>query len=140
MDQITVKFSSKSVNESFSRMIVSAFAMRFDPTIEELSELKTAVSEAVTNAIVHAYTYKTGYITMKLSASEDNVIKIIIKDTGSGIENIDLARTPCFSTGSEDRAGMGFTIMESFTDKLRIKSAPGKGTTIIMEKRIVKRK
>lgn len=140
MDQINIKFASRSVNESFSRMVVSAFAMRFDPTIEELSELKTAVSEAVTNAIVHAYTDKTGYITMKLSSTDDNVIKITIKDNGSGIENIDLARTPCFSTGAEDRAGMGFTIMESFTDKLRVKSSPGKGTTIIMEKRIVKRK
>lgn len=139
MEKTYVRFESRSINESFSRMIVSAFAMRLDPTIEELSELKTAVSEAVTNAIVHAYQDKTGYISMTLSV-HDNTIRITIKDKGKGIDDIDLARTPCFSTGSDDRAGMGFTIMESFTDKLKVKSSPGKGTAVTMEKRIVKRK
>lgn len=139
MEKTYVRFESRSINESFSRMIVSAFAMRLDPTIEELSELKTAVSEAVTNAIVHAYQDKTGYISMTLSV-HDNTIRITIKDKGKGIDDIGLARTPCFSTGSDDRAGMGFTIMESFTDKLKVKSSPGKGTTVTMEKRIVKRK
>ena len=127
---------SKSINESFCRMVVSAFAGPFDPTIEELTDLKTAVSEAVTNCIVHAYANTCGKIYITGQLLQDNIIKIKIKDNGLGIENIQKAMTPLFTTGSTDRAGLGFTVMQSFCDRVRVSSSVGRGTTVTLIKKI----
>ncbi len=127
---------SKSINESFCRMVVSAFAGPLDPTIEELTDLKTAVSEAVTNCIVHAYANTCGKIYITGQLLQDNIIKIKIKDNGLGIENIQKAMTPLFTTGSTDRAGLGFTVMQSFCDRVRVSSSVGRGTTVILTKKI----
>lgn len=133
---IKMEFLSKSVNEAFSRSAVAAFAAQLDPTIEELNDIKTAVSEAVTNAIVHAYGNNMGKISVRLRITDDDELEIVIKDWGRGIEDIDKAREPLFTTGGDDRSGMGFTIMESFMDKLRVRSTPEKGTTVTMKKKI----
>lgn len=133
---------AKSVNESFSRMLVSAFITNLDPTIEEISDIKTAVSEAVTNCIVHAYSgveekKKKIYISGQIFS--DKLVLIKISDKGIGIPDIHQAMQPMYSgSGSEERSGMGFSIMESFTDGLKVKSTPGKGTTVIMKKYIGK--
>lgn len=127
---------SKSINESFCRMVVSAFANPLDPTIEELTDLKTAVSEAVTNCIVHAYANTCGKIYITGQLLQDNIIKIKIKDNGLGIENIQKAMTPLFTTGSTDRAGLGFTVMQSFCDRVRVSSSVGRGTTVTLTKKI----
>lgn len=134
-----VTFLSRSSNEGFARVCVAAFVAQLDPTVEELAEIKTAVSEAVTNCIVHGYKDTLGKIRLQVSIFDDNRIRITIRDYGNGIENVELAMEPCYSTGGEDRAGMGFTIMESFMDKLRVKSQPEKGTTVTLERRIIKR-
>jgi stage II sporulation protein AB (anti-sigma F factor) len=110
-----------------------------DPTLEEVNDIKTAVSEAVTNAIVHAYPDTLGKIVMKLCILEGNVLEIVVKDWGIGIPDVEQARTPLFTTGSEDRSGMGFTIMESFMDLLRVRSTPGKGTIVTMRRKIARR-
>lgn len=127
---------SKSINESFCRMVVSAFAGPLDPTIEELTDLKTAVSEAVTNCIVHAYANTCGKIYITGQLLQDNIIKIKIKDNGLGIENIQKAMTPLFTTGSTDRAGLGFTVMQSCCDRGRVSSSVGRGTTVTLTKKI----
>ena len=127
---------SKSINESFCRMVVSAFAGPLDPTIEELTDLKTAVSEAVTNCIVHAYANTCGKIYITGQLLQDNIIKIKIKDNGLGIENIQKAMTPLFTTGSTDRAGLGFTVMQSFCDRVRVSSSVGRGPTVTLIKKI----
>ena len=127
---------SKSINESFCRMVVSAFAGPLDPTIEELTDLKTAVSEAVSNCIVHAYANTCGKIYITGQLLQDNIIKIKIKDNGLGIENIQKAMTPLFTTGSTDRAGLGFTVMQSFCDRVRVSSSVGRGTTVTLTKKI----
>lgn len=127
---------SKSINESFCRMVVSAFAGPLDPTIEELTDLKTAVSEAVTNCIVHAYANTCGKIYITGQLLQDNIIKIKIKDNGLGIENVQKAMTPLFTTGSTDRAGLGFTVMQSFCDRVRVSSSVGRGTTVTLTKKI----
>ena len=132
-------FISRSVNERFARMSVAAFATQLDPTVEELAEIKTAVSEAVTNCIVHAYGSDLGTIKMKMQLFDSNVLRITVRDFGRGIDDVEKAMEPCFSTGADDRAGMGFTIMESFSDRLRVSSKPGKGTKVEMERKIVKR-
>ena len=132
-------FISRSVNERFARMSVAAFATQLDPTVEELAEIKTAVSEAVTNCIVHAYGSDLGTIKMKMQLFGSNVLRITVRDFGRGIDDVEKAMEPCFSTGADDRAGMGFTIMESFSDRLRVSSKPGKGTKVVMERKIVKR-
>ena len=132
-------FISRSVNERFARMSVAAFATQLDPTVEELAEIKTAVSEAVTNCIVHAYGSDLGTIKMKMQLFDSNVLRITVRDFGRGIDDVEKAMEPCFSTGADDRAGMGFTIMESFSDRLRVSSKPGKGTKVVMERKIVKR-
>ncbi len=138
-NKMEVTFLSKSSNESFARVCVAAFVAQLDPTVEELAEIKTAVSEAVTNSIVHGYKDRLGKIKLQTYILEDNKIRITVKDSGDGIENIEMAMEPCYSTGGEDRAGMGFTIMESFMDRIRVKSISGKGTTVTMERRIIKR-
>ena len=139
LNYIKLEFPSRSSNEAFARTAAAAFATQLDPTMEELGDIKTAVSEAVTNAIVHAYPDSIGRISMRLRILEGNVLEISIRDWGKGIENVEQAMTPLFSTGGEDRSGMGFTIMGSFTDKLRVRSTPGKGTTVTMLRAICPR-
>ena len=117
-NEFKLSFDSKSVNESFCRLVVAAFVTPLDPTIEELTDLKTAVSEAVTNCIVHAYNNSCGKIYITGQILDDNFIKIRIKDKGLGIENVQKAMTPLFTTGSSDRSGLGFTVMQSFCDRL----------------------
>ena len=132
-------FPSKSSNEAFARSAVACFAAQLDPTLEELGDIRTAVSEAVTNCIVHAYPDKLGNITLLCRILKDNVLDIVIKDRGVGIADIEQAKRPSFTTGGSDRSGMGFTIMESFMTNLEITSTPGKGTTIHMRRRIQRR-
>lgn len=127
---------SRSVNESFARVAVSAFASQLDPTVEELSDIRTAVSEAVTNCIVHAYREKNGKIYINCDIYENSVIRIKIRDTGCGIDDVKQAMQPLFSTLGGERAGLGFAVMESFMDKIRVRSALDKGTTVTMEKKI----
>lgn len=133
-NQMTLEFPSKSINESFARAAVACFAAQLDPTLDELGDIKTAVSEAVTNSIVHGYPDTIGTITLRCRILAGNVLDIVIKDKGRGIENVEEARQPMFTTGGADRSGMGFTIMESFTDKLRVRSTMGKGTVVTMVK------
>ena len=131
---IKLEFPSKSCNEAFARTAAAAFAAQLDPTLEELGDIKTAVSEAVTNAIVHGYPDTLGRIAMRLRIIKGNTLEISIRDWGKGIEDVQQAMTPLFSTGGEERSGMGFTIMGSFMDKLRVRSTPGKGTTVVMQR------
>ena len=133
---IKVEFPSHSSNEGFARSAVSAFASQLDPTLEELGDLRTAVSEAVTNAIVHAYPDSIGRILLRLRIPEENTLEITVRDWGRGIEDVEKAMRPLYTTGGEERSGMGFTIMSSFMDKLRVRSQPGKGTSVTMRKRI----
>ena len=135
-----LEFPSRSANEAFARSAVSCFASQMDPTIEELGDIRTAVSEAVTNAIVHGYPDSMGLITLRCRILKDNVLDIVVKDKGIGIADIQQARQPLFTTGGADRSGMGFTIMESFMTNLEISSAPGKGTTVHMRRRLQRRK
>jgi stage II sporulation protein AB (anti-sigma F factor) len=138
-NQVTLEFPSRSANEGFARASAACFAAQLDPTLEEVSDIKTAVSEAVTNAIVHAYPDTLGRIVLKLRLKEGNVLEIAVRDWGVGIADVEQARTPLFTTGNEDRSGMGFTIMESFMDAVRVRSTPGKGTTVTMARRIARR-
>ena len=138
-NQMILEFPSKSVNEGFARSAVACFAAQLDPTLDELGDIKTAVSEAVTNCIVHAYPDTIGNITIRCRILKDNVLDIVIKDKGTGIEDIDQARTPMYTTGGEERSGMGFTIMESFMHQLKVSSQKGKGTTVHMKRKILKR-
>ena len=135
-----LEFPSKSTNEAFARSAVSCFAAQMDPTIEELGDIRTAVSEAVTNAIVHGYPDELGIITVRCRILKDNVLDIVVKDKGVGIPDIAQARTPMYTTGGADRSGMGFTIMESFMTDLYIQSELGKGTSIHMRRRLQRRK
>ena len=138
-DQVVITFTSRSANEGFARACAACFAAQLDPTLDEVADIKTAVSEAVTNAIVHAYPDRLGKIVLRLRLYEDNEREIQIKDTGVGIPDVTQARTPLYTTGGEERSGMGFTIMESFMDTLSVRSRPGKGTTVTMRKRIARR-
>ena len=138
-NQVILEFPSRSANEGFARTAAACFAAQLDPTLEEVNDVKTAVSEAVTNAIVHAYPDKLGKVVLKLRIKEDHVLEIVVKDWGVGIEDVAQARTPLFTTGSEERSGMGFTIMESFMDTLKVRSTPGKGTTVTMSRKIARR-
>ena len=133
---VTLEFLSRSSNEGFARAAAAGFAAQLDPTLDELGDIKTAVSEAVTNAIVHGYPDQLGKIVMKLKLLENNTLEITVRDWGKGIEDIQQARQPLFTTGGEERSGMGFTIMESFMDRLTVKSIPGRGTTVTMRRRI----
>ena len=136
---VTMEFLSRSSNEGFARVAAAGFAAQLDPTLDELGDIKTAVSEAVTNAIVHAYPDKLGKIVLKLKIREGNVLEITVRDWGKGIEDIQQAREPLFTTGGEERSGMGFTIMESFMDRVNIRSAVNRGTSVVMRKRIAAR-
>ena len=139
INQMSIKFQSRSNNEAFARQAVAAFAAQLDPTIEEINEIKTAVSEAVTNCIVHAYRDTLGYITVAAKLYDDGEIQIVVRDKGCGIADIQQARQPMFTTGDAGRSGMGFTIMESFMDRLRVRSREGVGTQVTMTKRIAAR-
>ena len=136
---IKFEFPSRSVNEGFARAAAAAFAAQLDPTMDELGDIKTAVSEAVTNCIVHAYPDSLGKVTMRLRILGGDTLEISVKDSGRGIEDVARAREPLFTTGGEERSGMGFTIMESFMDKLTVRSKPGKGTTVTMRRTIARR-
>ncbi len=131
-----LEFLSKSANESFARVVVAAFASQLDPTLEELSDIKTAISEAVTNSIIHGYEYGDGIITLE-SSIYDNEIVIRVKDKGKGIEDIKQAMEPFFTSKPNlDRSGMGFTVMETFMDDLKVESSSEEGTIITMKKKI----
>ena len=138
-NEMKLVIPSNSANESFARTAVAAFMSQLDPTIEEMTDVKTAVSEAVTNCIVHAYRDTIGTIWIEARIYDDGRIFISVKDKGCGIPDVSKAREPLFTTGGSERAGLGFAVMESFTDKLRVRSAVGKGTTVTMEKRIAQR-
>lgn len=139
-DTLKMAFESRSVNEGFARAAVAAFAARLDPNLEELSDIKTAVSEAVTNCIVHAYPDEVGliHITVVTDAAA-GVIRVSVRDSGVGIPDVAQARTAMFTTGGTERSGMGFTVMESFMDDVRVRSRPGKGTTVTLTRRITPR-
>ena len=139
INEAAITFVSRSANEGFARTTAACFAAQLDPTLDEVNDIKTAVSEAVTNAIVHAYPDKLGKIVMKLRILEGGILELTVRDWGRGIDNVQQARQPLFTTGGEERSGMGFTIMESFMDKLTVKSTPGKGTVVSMRKHIVPR-
>ena len=134
-----LEFPSRSSNEAFARSAVAAFAAQLDPTLDELGDIKTAVSEAVTNCIVHAYPNELGPIFIKAKIIGDNVLDITVKDRGCGIADIEQARKPMFTTGGEERSGMGITIMESFMTEFRIQSTLHKGTSVHMKRRILPR-
>ena len=134
-DEIKLIIPSRSANESFARVAVGAFIARFDPTLEELNDIKTAVSEAVTNCIVHAYKDTIGKIYITVSADGETV-KLRIRDYGCGIPDVEKAMEPLFTTGGEERAGLGFAVMQSFTDKIKVRSAVGKGTTVTLQKKL----
>ena len=134
-----LEFPSRSSNEASARSAVACFAAQLDPTLEELGDIKTAVSEAVTNCIVHAYPDGFGTIMLRCRILKDNVLDIVVKDRGVGIADIEKARKPMFTTGGADRSGMGFTIMESFMTSLTITSQPEKGTTVHMRRRLQRR-
>ena len=136
---MVLEFPSRSANESFARTAVACFAARMDPTMEELGDIKTAVSEAVTNCIVHAYPDELGVIIMKCRILDNGILEIVIKDRGRGIEDLSKAMQPLYTTGNDERSGMGFTIMESFMTSLKVKSVPGKGTVVHMRRKIVNR-
>ena len=135
-----LEFPARSVNEGFARAAVAAFAAQLDPTLAEIGDIKTAVSEAVTNAVVHAYPDKLGTVQVRVRILQDERLEIVVKDHGIGITDVARARTPLYTTGGEERSGMGFTIMESFMTSLQVTSKPGKGTTVHMKRKIVQRR
>ena len=139
MNEVSLEFPSRSSNESFARSAVACFAAQLDPTLNELEDIKTAVSEAVTNVIVHAYPDAIGTVQLKLRICPGNILELTVKDKGRGIPDVEKARQPMFTTGGEERSGMGFTIMESFMDKLTVRSVMGRGTTVIMKKKLAPR-
>ncbi len=136
VNSFSLNIPARSANEGFARAAVSAFASQLDPTIEEISDIKTAVSEAVTNCIVHAYKEKDGKIYITASISDTGELKIKIRDKGCGIDNIEMAMQPLFTTVGGERAGLGFAVMQSFTDGIKVRSKVGQGTTVTMVKKI----
>ena len=137
---MTLEFPSKSSNEAFARSAVACFAAQLDPTLEELGDIRTAVSEAVTNCIVHAYPDALGIISVRCRILKDNTLDIVIKDKGVGIDNLEQAMRAMYTTGGSDRSGMGFTIMESFMTTFNVVSERGKGTTVHMRRKLQRRK
>ncbi len=141
VNEIKITLESRSVNEGFARSAVAVFASQLDPTVEEITEIKTAVSEAVTNCIVHAYKDDIGLIYINAKIFDDNSIRIRIRDNGCGIQNIEQAMEPTFTTdAASERAGLGFAIMQSFTDKIKVFSTLGKGTSVVLQKKIKSKK
>lgn len=138
-NEVTLEFLSRSSNEGFARSAVACFAAQMDPTLNELEDLKTAVSEAVTNAIVHGYPEALGKVLVKVRICPGNVLELTVRDHGRGIPDVERARQPMFTTGGAERSGMGFTIMESFMDSVAVRSTPGKGTSVVMRKKLASR-
>ncbi len=134
-----LEFPSRSANEAFARSAVACFAAQLDPTMEELGDIRTAVSEAVTNCIVHAYPQELGTVMLRCRILKDNVLDIVVKDKGVGIPDVEQARRPMYTTGGAERSGMGFTIMESFMTSITVTSEPGKGTTVHMRRKLQRR-
>lgn len=139
INEMKVTFPSRSANEGFARAVVASFLSQLDPAVDELSDLRTAVSEAVTNCIVHAYRNTIGDITVQMRLYENGRAVVKVRDRGCGIENVEQAMEPLFTTGGDDRSGLGFSVMESFTDRLKVTSRKGKGTVVTLEKYIVLR-
>ena len=139
INEMKVTFLSRSANEAFARAAVAAFAAQLDPAVDELADLRTAVSEAVTNAIVHAYPDRLGVVTLTVRLFENGRIQVQVKDKGRGIPDVNKAMEPLYTTGGEERSGLGFSVMESFTDRVRVRSAVGKGTAVTLEKYIAPR-
>ena len=137
---IKLEFPAKSANEALARSAVAAFAAQLDPTLDEIGDIRTAVSEAVTNAVVHAYPDSLGTVWLRARIIDGEVLEIVVKDRGIGIPDIPQALQPLFTTGGDDRSGMGFTIMDNFMDKLRVRSVPGRGTAVTMKRRIASRR
>ncbi len=133
---IKLEFPAKSANEALARSAVAAFAAQLDPTLDEIGDIRTAVSEAVTNAVVHAYPDSLGTVWLRARIIDGEVLEIVVKDRGIGIPDIPQALQPLFTTGGDDRSGMGFTIMDNFMDKLCVRSVPGRGTTVTLQRRI----
>ena len=136
LNTVKITFPSRSVNEGFARSALSAFAAQADPTLDELADVKTAVSEAVTNCIVHAYANTIGPITLTAALYEDGTLRVPVADKGCGIPDVSKAMEPLFTTGGAERAGLGFAVMESFMDSVKVRSAPGKGTRVTLSKRL----
>ena len=136
LNTVKITFPSRSVNEGFARSALSAFAAQADPTLDELADVKTAVSEAVTNCIVHAYANTIGPITLTAALYEDGTLRVAVADKGCGIPDVSKAIEPLFTTGGSERAGLGFAVMESFMDSVKVRSAPGKGTRVTLSKRL----
>ena len=136
VNEVKLEFPSRSSNEGFARGTVACFAAQMDPTLSELEDIKTAVSEAVTNAILHAYPDTIGTVSLKIRILQENLLEITVRDRGRGIADVEQARQPMFTTGGEGRSGMGFTIMESFMDSVSVRSTPERGTTVVMKKRL----
>ena len=140
INEMNMSFESRSSNEGFARSAAAAFIAQLEPTIGELNDIRTAVSEAVTNCVVHAYKNEIGKITVNVKLLSDNSVIVRIHDSGCGIENIKQAMEPLFTTApSEDRAGLGFAVMQSFTDKVSVRSKPGRGTTVTLKKALSRR-
>mgnify|MGYP003047991381 CR=1 FL=1 len=139
INEAAVTFLSRSANEGFARTAAACFAAQLDPTLDEVNDIKTAVSEAVTNAIVHAYPEELGKVQLKVRICPGNLLEITVRDRGRGIPDVEKARQPMFTTGGAERSGMGFTIMESFMDHLSVRSTAGRGTTVVMKKRLASR-
>lgn len=139
INEMRLVIPSRSANEGFARSAVAAFVAQLDPAVDELADIRTAVSEAVTNCIVHAYPDAIGDITLTVRLYADGKVSIKVRDKGCGIENVEQAMEPLFTTGGEERSGLGFSVMESFTDKLRVSSKKGKGTVVTLEKYILLR-
>lgn len=140
LNQVKITFASRSVNEGFARAALAAFLVQLDPTVPQLADLKTAVSEAVTNCIVHAYPDSIGPVTMTAGLYEGGLVRITISDRGVGIEDVQTAMEPMYTTGDpSERAGLGFAVMQSFMDKVRVSSTPGKGTRVTLTKRLAPR-
>ena len=136
LNTVKITFPSRSVNEGFARSALSAFAAQADPTLDELADVKTAVSEAVTNCIVHAYANTIGPITLTAALYEDGTLRVAVADKGCGIPDVSKAMEPLFTTGGAERAGLGFAVMESFMGSVQVRSAPGKGTRVTLSKRL----
>ena len=137
LNSVKLTFASRSVNEGFARAVVAAFLVPLDPTVPQMADLKTAVSEAVTNCIVHAYPDSIGPVTLTAALYEGGLVRITVSDRGVGIADVEQAMLPMYTTGNpEERAGLGFAVMQSFMDKVNVSSAPGRGTRVTLSKRL----
>lgn len=139
INETRISFVSRSANEGFARAAAAAFISQLDPAVDELADIRTAVSEAVTNCIVHAYPDRLGPIVMTVRLYENGKVTVCVRDRGCGIPDVQKAMEPLFTTGGEERSGLGFSVMQSFSDKVRVRSAPGKGTSVTLEKYITLR-